>query len=168
VKPPQFELHPYVASFVDDKVKPEAIVDAILAEGREEVIRAFLLYGVIRAINELKHQRRTTLKRTGKPHRATEKVTYLQLSKRTKRHAMVTLHGILASWMVGDTPLGLTTKKRLRQEVEKGDRQIRGVSGNNDFYRTLMQKMRTDESVVVEAWTEKQVDALRDSIWGTR
>lgn len=165
MKPPEFNPHTYVASF--GKVSVAAIVDAIIVDGRKEVIRSLLEYGVQKVIDENRARKRK-LAKLPMPVSPKASPRPIRLSPRTMKKAATDLHGALLDWKIRGVSLGLITKAELIAEADADERKGKGYLDNVAFYRALAQKMKAPADKVADVWSEEQVEKLKASIWNDR
>lgn len=161
----KFNPHTYIASFGNDSLCN--IVDAIIADGRDEVIRCFIERGVFLIQNENRAKKRSAAKMPIAAEKSKKTATpkkVLHLSKKTMDRAKVALHGVLLDWKIRGVSLGLCTKSMLLEEAEKDRNKGDGMYKNVKLYTSLAQKMKPSDKVN-EVWTEEEVENLKRSIW---
>lgn len=170
MKSVEFNPHGYVASF--GKVSVGEIVEAIIVDGRDEVIRSVLEYGVQRIVDENRAKQRRLVKLPLPVSVATKvaarprsgRVNVMQLSKTAIKKIKQVMTGALLEWQIHGVSLGYITKEELLAEAESDERKGLGLFSNVKFYRALAQKMQPMQKVS-EAWTAQQVEDLKASIW---
>lgn len=169
MKSVDFNPHGYVASF--GKLSVGEIVEAVMVDGRDEVIRAFVAHGVQSIVDENRAKQRRLVKLPlPVPAAATVAPSkgraVMQLSKTAIKKIKRTMTGALLEWQVHGVSLGYVTKEELLAEAESDERKGNGLFSNVKFYRALAQKMQPMQKVS-DAWTAQQVENLKASIWTT-
>jgi hypothetical protein len=118
-------------------------------------------------VSRYNHRTRAALKQTTAIPLPRGRVK-VQLPRKTVNSLVTRLErlsaGILASWMIGRTPLGEASYDMLLEREAAESASGRGHARNAEFYRQLRARLNPQD-IVADKWSDQEVMTIKNEIW---